>query len=323
MLKGHTYVRKMSPAVRAAVVQEYADGASCRTLAERYNLDHSSVWSFLKRHGQLRTYRESNRQLPVNEAAFSSITEASAYWAGFLMADGSVCVRQYSSYVSLSLSEKDGLHIEKFRDFLQSGHAIKTIAGKGFANSHPIQRFTVASRRLVEDLGRFGVIPNKTHTATASVLENDRHFWRGVVDGDGGLFYSTGKPILVLVGAKPLMTQFCAFVRSVVPSSKPSVRPMHAIWNVKVSAKSAVLLADALYDGCTIALDRKLTLARDFRATFDAKQAARVIRQTCTIAGCGKPVEAKGLCVAHYKRVRKNGSPHVVKDRWQNENFAP
>lgn len=36
---------------------------------------------------------------------------------------------------------------------------------------------------------------------------------------------------------------------------------------------------------------------------------------TCTVAGCRRPLEARGLCAKHYQRWRVHGDPTVVKPR--------
>jgi hypothetical protein len=38
-------------------------------------------------------------------------------------------------------------------------------------------------------------------------------------------------------------------------------------------------------------------------------------RPTCTIDGCDKTINAKGLCHTHYKRFRKHGDPSIVKPK--------
>ena len=56
---------------------------------------------------------------PVNEGAFSLDTEESAYWAGFLIADGCISVPQSGSpSVSINLMACDKTHLILFRAFL-------------------------------------------------------------------------------------------------------------------------------------------------------------------------------------------------------------
>ncbi len=117
---------------------------------------------------------------------------------------------------------------------------------------------SVNSDRLVADLALHGVIPNKTHVATAASLQHDRHFWRGVIDGDGWLGTTLGRyPAIHAHGSWPLMEQFATFVRSVT-SSTVEARPHKSIARVALSGASAAAVIAILYDGANIALTRKL-----------------------------------------------------------------
>ena len=63
----------------------------------------------------------------LNHEAFDIVTNDAAYWIGFLFADGSVIKQQKGApQVQLRLSEVDRGHLEKFRHFLDSTHAIGT-----------------------------------------------------------------------------------------------------------------------------------------------------------------------------------------------------
>jgi DNA-binding transcriptional regulator WhiA len=61
----------------------------------------------------------------VNEAVFDTITEESAYWLGFLMADGSINTGKTGNpRIALTLAERDREHLVKFRKFLNCSNQI-------------------------------------------------------------------------------------------------------------------------------------------------------------------------------------------------------
>src|SRR5262245_20146722 len=131
MKKGHTYIKKLSETKKRDVVASYLAGDSLRTIAARFGVDHTSVASILDVRGvPRRTYSEANRSSMLNEAAFDVLTEESAYWAGFMMADGNISVREYSTYVTLGLAEADRDHVAAFRTFLGSTHTIDVQANE-------------------------------------------------------------------------------------------------------------------------------------------------------------------------------------------------
>lgn len=45
----------------------------------------------------------------------------------------------------------------------------------------------------------------------------------------------------------------------------------------------------------------------------DSGQMCTHLVRTCSVEGCERPVEAKGLCVMHYRRLRRTGDPLRVR----------
>lgn len=212
-----------------------------------YLLDRSRV----ARRSRSAAYRRLHRRrLSLNAAAFAKITAESAYWAGFLMADGCVSGNQ----VKLELAHRDRGHVKAFRSFLSSEHPVSTTRRYSV-------RLQVGSPQLVSDLAALGVLPRKSLTAVAHPrLAVDRDFWRGVVDGDGHIGVKRGCPELTLYGSQMLVSQFQDFVHAIV-ETKATVRPCENIYRFMVSGWRARSVLRHLYEGAEIALPRKAALA--------------------------------------------------------------
>ena len=119
--------------------------------------------------------------LTYDRETFSRHTPATAYWAGFLLADG--CVQEYT--IRLALSEKDSEHVESFRNFIKCSAPLRYY--------HPTSSvyLTVSSKTMATELARWGVIPNKTYVGTIPDTIPDEllpHYIRGLIDGDGGIY---------------------------------------------------------------------------------------------------------------------------------------
>ena len=158
------------------------------------------------------------RKYTLNETVFNTISEESTYWLGFLMADGCITTRKKTTfYLNLSLKKDDIEHIRLFTKFLGSNQPIITRQNNGFGrNGSGISTISISSQILVDSVVKFGIVPKKSHIATApQILEYDRNFWRGVVDGDGRIYITQNHlPAIGLVGNKHIIEQFEKFVKS-------------------------------------------------------------------------------------------------------------
>lgn len=123
----------------------------------------------------------------MRERIFHTIqNNETAYWLGFLAADGSI----FENKLTVGLSTKDVEHLKALKSFLQSDNTITTRLndcnnGKQYSASY----FTIKSWDLIEDLSYFQIVPNKS-SKNIDFLENisDKYkepFICGYFDGDG------------------------------------------------------------------------------------------------------------------------------------------
>lgn len=260
---------RLAPTQREEVCQRYIAGKGSPELGREFGVSAQAVCALLQRRGiKRRSQHEVQMKCSLNENAFSPPSEASAYWVGFLMADGTVIQRSLNSFeIAIVLSARDVGHLQAFRCFLGSSHKIVSAGHGSYGGSNPSVRFAVRSVKLAEALSRFGVTPRKTFTAHVVGLENNRHFWRGVVDGDGSIGVisrglNKGRPRFGLTGAQPLLEQFKVFLRSEMPNCGASVHPSKNSYCLSTCGKYAKGIITLLYQSCTIALERKMATAQ-------------------------------------------------------------
>ncbi len=266
--------------VKEAIRAAYLSGQSSCRLAKRYKVSKVAILSLLRRIDvERRQGTDSMRRHRINEAAFDTVSPESSYWAGFIMADGCICQdkRHGSPCLVVAVSRIDMRHIYTLRRFLESTHKVVSVTPKSNVDgylSKPSVRLTVSSRRLVAALGRFGVRPRKSLRAKAAGgMEENRDFWRGVIDGDGTVSiartpsgkYVYWRPHIGLVGSKPLLLQFAAFVARRTGISL-AVRKADTIWQCRCVGEKAVHIIRLLYSDCSVALPRKLAKARTILA---------------------------------------------------------
>lgn len=273
--------RRYSAETKAAALADYASGRSAKRIAADLGCRDTTVLKWLHKAGAaIRTTSEACRIHSLDESAFDEPLGPSArYWAGFLMADGACVAQRWGHPIVLALQASDRAHVEAFRSFLGSSHAItecrpnKFRIGDRVVNSGPSVRLSVSSKRLFDALGRLGIVPRKSATAQVIGLENDRDFWRGAVEGDGVVSLHRDRdgvmPYVNLVGSPQLVGQFAAFARTIAPRAAltvHSVKRKRSHARASATGVSAAKIVAALYRDCEVALPRKLAAAQQIMA---------------------------------------------------------
>lgn len=261
---------KLTPEQKEEILKRYANGEGSTTLARIYGVKDASITQLVRRRGgYVRTVSEGTRRLKFNENAFAKITPESAYWIGFLMADGNT----NRNRVSLRLATKDKNHIYKFKNFLKSEHAVAYTKPKPCFNgsiSSGAYGIEINSKKLVSDLLFFGFTRKKSFTAKVAHLETNKDFWRGVIDGDGSVgswkSRNTYRAGLSLCGSYDMMIQYKTFLRLHCPKCKAAIHKQKNIFVVIIGGQEAVAILKLLYEDAPVYLDRKYTKAMELIA---------------------------------------------------------
>ena len=270
--------RLLDPGEAQEMASQYMAGDSTCLIADRFQRATATVVAAIKSQGlAVRTSDMAHRRYSLNDHAFSDPTssEEAAYWIGFLMADGCVSIPgRGSPRVSVLLAKKDEGHLEKLRKFLWSNHPIRTqpVPPSDFCG-RPREAVSlhVHSSQIAADLARYGVVPRKTLTAEAFHLDHCRHFWRGVIDGDGTVGVVTSRYTakrkcylyiyISLVGSKRLVEQFRDYAKSLAPQLKARPYPVKTVWVFRATGSIAYHLVRLMYREATISLSRKQKIA--------------------------------------------------------------
>lgn len=271
-----------SPGEVAECVRRYEAGGSTTSIAAALGRSESGVKLVLRRSGvMLRKPTDHMKRHPVRQDAFrdAESNPLAAYWVGFLLADGNVQrpesepKRQPS--IALDLAVKDRGHVEAFARFLglPADAVVAHKQGKAV-------RIRVRSAAVAEDLARYGVTPAKSLTALPSrLLVRNRHFWRGVFDGDGCIHIGRVKNkhqlcervAASLVGSQGVVEAFQAFVLAHCSGCQIAVakHPRHNYWTWATVGRYAAEILRILYAASPISLPRKQALADAVAADFD------------------------------------------------------
>ncbi len=251
-------------------ISSYLSGMSLSESANLHKVDRHTLKTKLNRNGVSIRPPQSYWTYNLNHSAFDTITEESAYWIGFLMADG--CIHNPENEtpeIRLDLSSKDVLHIEQLKRFVSAEHPIRTRSVKlKSGNTATYSLLVFRSQQIADRLATFGVVPDKTSRETVMILENNRHFWRGVVDGDGCLTFANKYPSFQLVGSFNLMNQFCTHIKIETGIVTEPRNFNRNVWTVSLYCKKAFQVTEHLYTLAPIALERKRNRANMFGAFY-------------------------------------------------------
>lgn len=209
------------------------------------------------------------RKYKLNECYFKEIdTENKAYWLGFITADGCVV----GNKLTIRLKRSDKQHIMKFLHDIQSEHLIKedekTIRGKTFPSCYT----SVYSKKMVENLKDLEVLPNKStrEIPWSGPKHLLRHYFRGLVDGDGCIskFKTKSSPnhqwYVGLCGSPKILDSFSSCVKDQIGYDSQAIRRQGRIFTLcyrGVNKPQAV--AKFLYSDCSVFLERKKLLAEE------------------------------------------------------------
>jgi len=153
---------------------------SAPRLARIFNCDKKTVFRVLKQNKiTLPNLGKFKKKIYANDKFFTKLDAISAYWLGFIAADGILSDRDKN--VTIALNKRDIEHLYKFVK------AVKTNAHVGYIKSNNSAHVNIYSKPLFNSLIKLGITPNKSLTITqvnvpASLMS---HFIRGVFDGDG------------------------------------------------------------------------------------------------------------------------------------------
>lgn len=269
------WASKLTAEEEEAVCLEYSAGGRARDIAARLGLHIKTVRNIvMRRGGRIRTVRlpeeiSRTRTHRLREDYFSHIdTPEAARILGFIAADGCITANGPGKVLRLRLARRDAGHLECIRIAL--GYSGEVRSGTSLGNDGRIRYYsdlTVCSTHLCDDLIRHGCGPRKSFTLEPWFGPNSllRHYYGGLLDGDGEVFPSTGSRWRFgLCGTRSVVQGWLDFVSGHL-SHERKVRPHGSIFKAIFHRLSHVQqLARLFYcdlDGAT-PLSRKAENAR-------------------------------------------------------------
>ena len=158
---------------------------SVRYLCKKFNLKLSSEQKTI-------IFKQRNKKYSHNIDFFSEINNKSAYWAGFIAADGCII----GNRLKIKLKSTDEEHLIKFLNDIDSNHNILHETGERNGTITYASTVLISSDNFVRDLNTiYNITNNKSLTLTAPTLEDIYKdcFIKGLFDGDGTIYWKDNR----------------------------------------------------------------------------------------------------------------------------------
>lgn len=176
------------------MIDLYEAGKTQKDIAQLFNCSQTNVSALLRRRSikcrERKDVFKNQKYHDINISFFKEInSEESAYFLGFLYADGNMQTKKAAYCVTLKLKSNDQIILEKFRDIMSPSSPIKITKNKNSPNEYSY--FRVNQKEVCVQLEALGCVPNKSLILTfpTQVPANlIRHFLRGYSDGDGTIY---------------------------------------------------------------------------------------------------------------------------------------
>jgi intein/homing endonuclease len=234
----------------------YLEGISTTKIAKLLNINDCTIARHLKKQSIILTPNENKRKYALRENLLDTIdTQEKAYFLGFMWSDGNVSKRKNNFKISLNIKDKDILY--KFAEMFYIDQPMVDIS-KNTAS------LRIYSKKLTDRLINLGCTPAKSFTCKYPELndELDRHFIRGLFDGDGCIYINKTRILVDYTGNEFLCRTLIDKIKLLgienIYTYKRHKDRQNNIISFRINKKKHVkLFLDYIYDNNSICLTRK------------------------------------------------------------------
>lgn len=245
------------------MIELYQEGNSCREIYEKYFKDrckgYPTIQGLLKRRIKM---RRRGKRIDFDENFFENIdTERKAYWLGFIYADGNVTRNR----LRIEIKEEDKYLLEELNKDLGSNNKIGLATSTHEYNGYIINKRNVyigyCSDKLINDLAKHGVVPNKTFKINKIPTISDklmRHFIRGYFDGDGTVYIDKDGVKFGFYGQHNFLQEIKQILAEKLNLSDRKIHDKETVSMITFSRKQDLInFYNYIYEDATIYLKRK------------------------------------------------------------------
>lgn len=206
----------------AQVIADYLAGVPLKEIARKHNMPFlATIAPILAKHGIEATGRPSGAlplsMKPWDAEYFTRHTPEVAYWAGFLMADGSLGREGTNGWrLSLTQQERDIDHLRSFCDAIGLDRQfIKPSRARYRDKVYSLYRVEVYHPTLGAVMRPWGIVPDKTHNYAEPNVPDELlpDYLRGWLDGDGSIAVRKWTVAMMIVGNHEALNWYASALR--------------------------------------------------------------------------------------------------------------
>lgn len=238
------------------IIELYNSGYGTMYIARSLSISRCTIQKYLMLNGI--RLRKTSPRFHYNIKFFSKYDPISAYWAGFIAADG--YIRKNRATLHIKLKKSDYPHLLKF--CIAIGYnAIPKIAKNG-----EYCYIDISGKWFIDDLKvKYKIAPNKTKNVNISEnipIKYLPHFIRGYFDGDGCISWSTTSYISFVSASVRMLNQISCLFKNLLRiklKSKNDTPPIMNHSSISYSGKNAGIILKWMYKDSddAIRLNRK------------------------------------------------------------------
>lgn len=250
----------------STIVRLYKSGISQENVGKKTNTSRIIVARVLRDHNVKPRSGAPKRWYSVNSNAFDDLSdEQTAYWYGFLFADGATS----RSCIIVGLAKKDEKHLNKLSSFLKCEKTARPAPNNSVVIS-------ISDRPLANKLVSMGIFPHrkKSFLPFGIIPETSlRHFLRGWFDGDGCAYKY---PMLSFIAHSKFLDKVQRIFIKECSAKRVTLKSPHGMWGNLVyrGVYRCKAITDYLYKDATIFLERKKKRIDNWHSPKRARQSS-------------------------------------------------
>lgn len=243
--------KKLSVQQINEIKNQYLNGTPLINLQKKYQISYDRIKNLLKDCENISMAKRLNPNLIENY--FEEIDSSEkAYWLGWLISDGSITFQSDKNKFQLELTLK-----AEDEDILHLLEKDLGVSNKVYDSNKCYKRFSLGSKKIIQDLVNLGITQNKTFTVKVPYFKKEYNsaFIRGIFDGDGGFTVytrSSGKKCteLSFCGNEYIISWILDTLTEEIPELKRnSITKEKSIKRVRWSSqKDIILIRDYIYN---------------------------------------------------------------------------